>query len=780
MLKFSASKGEQGSKVYYKNYQPVSCTMATLGRYLKGYSVSSFMYGDGVTPKGEQVEGRRAHEEIIDAGNLLLIDIDSKYVPVTFDELAERLEGVSAYLAPSKSWSEEVQKYHIAVEMVDPLPTDKDDFRAVYRAVCQYLGLDGLYDPAMQTPTQQLAPHFRDDAPEQMFSGAAVDAGVALSAYVPPEGEEGAGGRGIAGTVPAETVFTLSNGGRELGVEDMLAHVQRHGKERVHCAAGLEHDGRKDTAFVQPLDDGRAIYFCSGGRCQKTLVMESNPFELEAEEMEIETVEVKTGGSIWDDVAGVRARLEAHPVMSLVYAEGATATLREEAVSFAGQQILEDRGIARVNEEFMEFDGRQWSPFFTDAADFHRFVSELFVAAGFVSMAYSHSRTENVARFLKKQVGEAKREFTGNYLNMRNCVLEVSKHGVKTHSHDKGFLFTSTLPYDYSPTASAPVWSSMVNKIMCERPSLVESFKQALGYLLLQDTNFEKMVCFVGEGSNGKTTVMDVIKWMVGKTGYSSTPIKMLLKDNSEGLYSRTTLAGKLVNITNELTPDSLEADAFKDLITGEDIQARHAFGRPFNMDRVPKQLVAMNTTDRLVKERTHGYMRRLHLIPFDYTIQAEDYDPLLKDKLRGELAGILNWCLAGAQAVISSNGLATSDEMDTLLDDVARDANPVQQFLEEHVELYQREYTPEDHGLLTRGEDLLSEYREFCAENGYKPMGRNKFFAEVHRLGVHYVNSAARIDGRLMRVRGFFCVLSDQPFTAQGENVVAFKRKNA
>ena len=70
MLKFSASKGEQGSKVYYKNYQPVSCTMATLGRYLKGYSVSSFMYGDGVTPKGEQVEGRRAHEEIIDAGNL--------------------------------------------------------------------------------------------------------------------------------------------------------------------------------------------------------------------------------------------------------------------------------------------------------------------------------------------------------------------------------------------------------------------------------------------------------------------------------------------------------------------------------------------------------------------------------------------------------------------------------------------------------------------------------------------------------------------------------------
>ena len=109
--------------------------------------------------------------------------------------------------------------------MVDPLPTDKDDFRAVYRAVCQYLGLDGLYDPAMQTPTQQLAPHFRDDAPEQMFSGAAVDAGVALSAYVAPEGEEGAGGRGIAGTVPAETVFTLSNGGRELGVEDMLLEV---------------------------------------------------------------------------------------------------------------------------------------------------------------------------------------------------------------------------------------------------------------------------------------------------------------------------------------------------------------------------------------------------------------------------------------------------------------------------------------------------------------------------------------------------------------------------
>lgn len=778
MLIFSATKGEKGSKVYYKNYKKVVCTMPAIGQYLRDYSISSFIYGNGTTPKGEQVEGRRAHEEIIEPGNILLIDIDSKYVPVTFDELTEKLGEVSAYLAPSKGWSNAVQKYHIVVEMKDLLPSDKDEFQAVYKAVCQQLGLDGLYDPAMQTPTQQMAPHFRKDAPEMLFSGSPVDAVSALANYIAPEGEAIGAGRGISGSVPGDTVFTLSSSKETMDCDDMLARVHRHGKERVWCIDGLLHDGRRDTAFVQPLEDGRALYHCSGGRCQKSLVIEANPFAEEADETEIETIATERGESIWDDLGQVRDIISNDLVMRLVYADGATATMREEAVTFAGLRILEGRSVARINGEIMSFNGKHWEELFSDGADLYHFVAELFRAAGFVSMSYNHTKTENVARVLKKSTREADKVKNGNYLNMQNCVLEISRDGITTHKHNKDFLFTSTLPYDYTPDAAAPVWTNMVQKIMLRRPDLVESFKQSIGYLLLRDFNLEKMVCFVGEGSNGKTTVMDVLKWLVGKSGYASTPIKMLLKDNSEGLYSRTTIAGKLVNITNELTPDSLEADAFKDLITGQDIQARHIYGQPFNMDIVPKQLVAMNTTDRLVKERTHGYMRRLHLIPFDYTIKASDYDPKLKDKLRAELPGILNWCLAGARAVIKNNGLAVSDEMGSLLEGVARDANPAQQFLEEHVEMYDREYTQEDYSMLVRGEDMLSQYREFCGENGYKPLGRNKFYAEVERLGVTYINTSMRVDGRVMKVRGFFCVLSDRSFTPEGENVIAFKRK--
>ena len=777
MLILSATKGEQGSKVYYKDYKKVTANMATIGRYLRDYSISSFVYSDGKTPKGEHVAGRRAHEQIIESGNILLVDIDSKYVPVTFEELVEKLEGVSCYIAPSKSWSEEVQKYHIVVEMRDLLPADKADFAHLYKAVCQHIGLDGLYDPAMQTPTQQMAPHFRKDAPEMLLPGDPVDAGLALTNYVAPEGETN-GGRGISGNVARDAVFTLSGSGRQMDYEAMLTHAQQVGKERVHCVDGLQHDGRRDTAFVQALDDGRVLYHCSGGRCQKSLVMESNPFSVEADETEVERVEVVQGATVWDDIGRVRDVIMDNPHLRLVYAEGATATLREEAVAFAGVELFAQRGVKRVNDELMSFCGTHWVRLFEDGAALNQFVGELFRSAGFVSMSYNNAKTANVAKMLEKTVPAAEKIEHGNFLNMQNCVLEVSRDAIKKHKHDPKFLFTSTLPYDYSPSALAPTWSNMVAKVMCNRADLVSSFKEALGYLLLRDFNKEKMICFVGEGANGKTTVMDVVKWLVGRDGYASTPIKMLLKDSSEGLYSRTTLAGKLVNITNELTPDSLEADAFKDLITGEDIQARQLYGQPFSLEVVPKQLVAMNTTDRLVKERTHGYMRRLHLIPFDYTIRDSDYDPELKDKLRAELAGILNWCLDGARQVIANNGLSVSSEMDKLLDGVARDANPVQQFLEEHVELFDRAYTQEDHALLTKGEDLISEYREFCNENGYRPMGRNKFYAEVQRLGVlRIVNNVLRVNGRLLKADGFFCTLKDKPFVADGVKVVPFRK---
>ena len=87
LIKFSASRGREGAKTYYKDFFQEAEQMKDMGRMLRKYAVSSYMYSDGVTDTGEEVQGRKAGATLVGAGNVLLFDFDSKYEPVTFDLL---------------------------------------------------------------------------------------------------------------------------------------------------------------------------------------------------------------------------------------------------------------------------------------------------------------------------------------------------------------------------------------------------------------------------------------------------------------------------------------------------------------------------------------------------------------------------------------------------------------------------------------------------------------------------------------------------------------------
>ena len=751
LIEFSASRGREGSKTYYKDFFAEAEQMKDMGRMLRRYAVSSYMYGDGVTDNGEEVQGRKAGETVVAAGNVLFFDFDSKYVPVTFDMLCEKLDGVCAYIAPSRGWSDEVEKYHVAVAVDEPLPMDKESFKTLYRAVAQRLGLEGLYDPAMESWTQQLAPHFRDDAPEGFVQGDAVSCEGALGEYDEPAGGAAQGGS-VAGAVSDDAVFTLSSTLEELSVPQMIKHLRAVGKVRVHCLAGLLHDGRADTAFVTRADDGAMLYHCSGGRCGHTLVLRENPFAVEA----VEGTVVETREETLRDV------IEA----SAVFAEAvvdpkATKNVKEAAVSYALGVRAERHKMSIVEGEVRRYNGVFWEEAFEGKTAGHNFVRDAVVECGFPLLAHENAFTANVYAYFMKNMSTQTLGAPGDYLNLRNGVLRIDRDGVAMLPHAPDYLFTSVLGYDYEPGAACPTWELVVDRVMCGDADTVAAFQEAMGYLMLRSTNLEKMIGFVGGGENGKSTVLRVLKMLVGRSGYSAQPIKVLVKDNSEGAYARAALSGKLVNITNELSPSSLEADAFKDLVSGEDITARAIYGAPFTLATVPKQIVAMNSTDQLVKERTHGFERRLHLIPFNYTLRDEHKDPFLFSKLEGELSGILNWVLEGARRVTERGKLAVSPAMAELFARVKRDADPVQQFVEERLERTDVDGLGYDDvmGGVSNGGALLFAYREFCEGNGYKPLGRNKFLSTLLRHGVEAVDVSRSEKGRpARRAKGWAC----------------------
>jgi len=759
MLKFSASRGD-GSKKYYKNFFEEAEEMANMGHYLRKYAISSYLYGAGETETDpvEQCEGHKAWRSVVGRGNVLLFDFDSKVVPVTFEMLVEKLKGISSYIAPSKSWSETAEKYHVVVELSEDVPTTRDGFKTLYRAAAQWLGIEGLYDAAMESATQHLSPHGLKEPLEMYIKGDAIDVQAVLAAFKPLE--EQVSGKTFGGVVDEDTEFTLSSTGETVSIGQMIALVDKAGKQRVHCLAGYEHDGRRDTAFVNASEAGY-IYACSGGRCQHTLSLPINPFTAHA----AETVVENRAETLMDIIAE-------HPYAGRVYSkEKPNAGDYENALNYGLSVVREREGVSVVEGTLRVFDGVYWREVFRHKEELYNYLKEAMIEAGFFGRAHLHSALNNAFNVYKNLAPVRELGEPGNYLNLQNCVLEIASDGIKQHKHAAEYLFTSVLPYDYDPSAKAPTWEMVVDRVMCGDKDTKEAFQQALGYLLLRQFNLEKMVCFVGEGENGKSTILRVLKKLVGRVGYAAQPIQVLLKNSSEGQYAKAQLSGKLINITNELTPASLEADAFKDLISGEDIIARNIYEAPFVLRTVPKQLVAMNTTDSLIKERTHGFMRRLHLIPFNYTLKAEHKDPKLESKLDAELSGILNWILEGARAVIASGKLKESLAMRRLFEDVKRDANPVQQFMEECLIVLSDVGYDDD---ILSGPELYEKYRQFAEENKYFVLGRNKFLGELKRVGVQQIDTTRTLEGRpTRRLKGYACTWLKEEARKEGFTAV-------
>ncbi len=735
MIIFSVSKMIQG-KVATKGFKKVTCSTEDAGQYLSDYSISVGIF------EGEH----RRNEHVIECGNVVLIDIDNKDSVIDRATLDKKLDRYEHLIGESMSSSDELRKYHALVEIDQPMPTCKTEFARWYAAIVQYLGLEDYVDFGFKVMSSQMAPTGKS---VDSHKGRALKVQWALEAYKEPDYEGSSSG--LAGKLKEGVEFNTELG--VLTVSEVIKTVDE-GKLGCKCINGYDH-GSRYPAFLALRDDGDVQYFCTGARCGgKTWLLPDEPMK----SLEVETTtDVK-------DLSGELFDLDPKDFVtvdeSALYEPRASAQVRVSSIAKIAVRMLKKVKTVRLHDEIYSFNGVQWVVTFKTENDAIRFAIKVCEGLGCMTEAGNIHALESIIRFILKSIKAPSKLPKRNLLNLQNCMIEVSKRGAKTYKHTPAAYMTHTLPYKYDPAAKAPVWNGLVKKIMCDDKELIKAFQEAIGYLFLADLNLEKVICFIGDGANGKSTVNTVIKMLLGSSGYSAAPLSVLCKDNSDGLYARATVDGKLVNITNELTPVDLKSETFKDIVSGADIQARHIYGKPFYVSRMPKQLVSMNTTKQLIKESTHGFIRRLNLYPFGYTVKEMDKDPDLMEKLGEELSGIFNWVLVGAKRVMRTQRLATAEAMKTLLDKTIMENNSVKFFITEMVDsgINFNALTPVQRTQkVVPGAEIYEDYHVFCSENGLKPFGKLNFLAEYERFFAPRIETSTSVEGQIIKLKGFF-----------------------
>jgi putative DNA primase/helicase len=233
----------------------------------------------------------------------------------------------------------------------------------------------------------------------------------------------------------------------------------------------------------------------------------------------------------------------------------------------------------------------------------------------------------------------------------------------------------------------------------------------------------EKTLILFGTGANGKSVFFEVIYALLGKENISNYSLESLGDQ-----YYRAMLANKLLNYSSEIS-NRLQAEKFKQLTSGEPIEARLPYGQPMTLTNYAK--LAFNTNE-LPKdvEHTEAFFRRFLIIPFDVTIPEHKRNPNLANEIiEMELPGVFNWILEGLNRLLQQGKFSKCDAAQKAVEAYRTESDSVAMFIDEYG--YQKSI--EDFESLA---DLYPGYKNFCLDNGFRPVHSRNLAKRLQALG--------------------------------------------
>lgn len=244
-------------------------------------------------------------------------------------------------------------------------------------------------------------------------------------------------------------------------------------------------------------------------------------------------------------------------------------------------------------------------------------------------------------------------------LNAGNGVIDLRTGELLDHNPD--LRLTKVTPVNYVPGASHPHWDKAQEALT---EDVVEYLQVRLGQAATgHPTSDDVLPILRGGGANGKTTLLDSVRFPLGEHCVAVSK-RVLVGNPNNHPTELMDLRGARMGIVEELPEGkNLNISTLKDTLGTGKMTAR--LMRKDSVEWTPTHSLIV-TTNYLPKvgETDHGTWRRLALIEFPYTFRREGEevrgpmdrlgDPSIRDGLKrgddGQHEAVLAWIVAGAR----------------------------------------------------------------------------------------------------------------------------------
>lgn len=196
----------------------------------------------------------------------------------------------------------------------------------------------------------------------------------------------------------------------------------------------------------------------------------------------------------------------------------------------------------------------------------------------------------------------------------------------------------------FDPAAPAPRFERFLNEIFDGDGERISWLTRAVGYSLTGATSEQIFFLLHGRGANGKGALTRALSHALGDYGFN-LPFSTFEARPSGIPNDLAALVGRRFVTASEANDGTRLNEARIKSLTGEDsITARFLHGEFFQFRPVGKLWLQVNHRP-VVRDQSHGFWRRVRLIPFDRTFPI---DKTLDPALHAEAAGVLAWAVRG------------------------------------------------------------------------------------------------------------------------------------
>ena len=303
------------------------------------------------------------------------------------------------------------------------------------------------------------------------------------------------------------------------------------------------------------------------------------------------------------------------------------------------------------------------------------------------------------------------------WINVKNGLL--NPWTLETRPHDKSHLCSVAINAEWQPEAADEHLSRFIEEVFTSKEAS-DLFFEFVGYCFLNDCRYQKCLMLLGEGANGKSVILEVVRQFLTPEACSAISLQQ-----ATDKFGAANLIGRLVNVCADIPRRAIEdAGILKALISGDTIIADVKYGPVVSFKNRAKLIFSCNDLPA-VADRSEGFYRRLLIIPFREVFRPGDgrHDPNVIGRLTTDSAmnKMMRLSIEGLRRLADNGKFSECNECRMALEEYRLENDNVSSFIRDMV-------TVSEHEVKTFKDECYEAYKDFCNRNGTRPINESWF----------------------------------------------------